>query len=223
MRSSSYYLKNCLITLESIIVAAMNNGSFEWSRLFETHLKAILNCLLHPKRHFDYYVSYMLKVTKFYFFIVFHAHSTFNSYYRLSNGAVGSSMPNPESYCMILWTSISTGTIYIYIYIFHLYDVSQTLMLSKSFDKPLDKQQIQERMEEERDFQKKMKEVLWLGPSPLTSLVATQHPNEKSSDNIPPEFQAILDLVPADLPPRLLQHLEKNLFSYPLNSSIKKS
>ena len=92
-------------------------------------------------------------------------------------------------------------------------------MLSKSFDKPLDKQQAQERIEEEREFQKKMKEVLWLGP--CLSSPNTQNSNEKLNEIIPIEFQAILDLVPNDFPPRMLENLEIFLLTH--SNSIQKN
>ena len=88
MRATSYYLKNCMIVLETILASMIHNGVTEWKNLLQVHLPALLAALLHPKRHFDYNISYILKVKCFTeFFLGFYLY--FSSYFKLWKNEVG--------------------------------------------------------------------------------------------------------------------------------------
>ena len=62
MRAPSYYLKNCMIALESILSSMLNSGFPRWLEIVEENLQTLLAALLHPRRHFDYNISYIIKV-----------------------------------------------------------------------------------------------------------------------------------------------------------------
>ena len=96
---------------------------------------------------------------------------------------------------------------------------SPALLLSKSVDKPLDKNMLQERIEEERDIQKKLKEIIWLCPPSRKETVVKETaidseaslPSQESPLNpsvkIPLELEGLLRLAPSDIPPRLQDRL----------------
>lgn len=139
MKAPSMALKNLLICLESLCSSALQNGWGGYVDLTAKALPRITGCVLHPKRHLDYHVSYCLRLLK-----LIRDRDWFSAEVRCTlSDAIERYEADPPT--------------------------------AKDWDKLSDKAELTERMEEEREIQKKLREFLWWqrpGASPYAEVDA---------------------------------------------------